>query len=256
MKKVLYITTLSPRAVPVLDALLELGCTPLVYIPNERHFEGRRVPFWQPRWMGIAKRILRIIDKIFPPDAPPERVSLAERCRTEGLNVYTVPGNSRLDDSVDHFAALDVDLVVVNNYPFLIGREFLNYFPGRVVNFHSSYLPSYRGLNQSLRVLANLEPTGGVTLHFIEPGADTGNIVAQERFVIPTNASLDYYKEQVAAGAARILREAWPSLEAGTPGKPQPHFVQRIVIIDEPTSRVLRWMNIQRRRFGLPVKRI
>jgi methionyl-tRNA formyltransferase len=206
--------------------------------------------------MGIARRVLRVIDKIFPPKAPPKSKSLAERCQTEGIKVHTVPGNSRLDDSVDHFAALDIDLVVVNNYPFLISREFLNYFPGRVVNFHSSYLPSYRGLNQSLRILANLEPTGGVTLHFIEPGADTGNIVAQERFLLPADADLDYYKEQVAVGAARILREAWPSLEAGTLGKPQPHTDQPVVIIDEPTSRVLRWMNIQRCRIGLLPKKI
>ena len=256
MKRVLYITTASPRAVPVLDALLELGCTPLVYVPDEKHFEGRRVTFWQPRWMGIAKRILRVIDKLFPLTPPHPGETLAQRCRSEGIPVHTVPGHSRLNDSVDYFAELNIDLVVVNNYPFLIGGAFLDKFSGRVVNLHSSYLPSYRGLNQSLRILANLEPTGGVTLHFIEPGADTGSIIAQERFALPPDANLTYYKEQVAEGAAKILRDSWPRLQAGTSGTPQSHTDHPVVIIDEPTSRVLRWLNKQRRRFGMPPRKI
>ena len=167
-----------------------------------------------------------------------------------------MPGHSRLNDSVDYFAELNIDLVVVNNYPFLIGGAFLDKFSGRVVNFHSSYLPSYRGLNQSLRILANLEPTGGVTLHFVKPGADTGNIIAQERFALPPDANLTYYKEQVAEGAARILRDSWPHLQAGTSGTPQSQTDQPVVIIDERTSRVLRWLNKQRRRFGLPLRKI
>jgi folate-dependent phosphoribosylglycinamide formyltransferase PurN len=242
--------------VPVLNVLLELGCTPLVYVPNEKHFEGRRVPFWQPGWMGLARRILRVKDKLFPPKALEAGETLIERCLAIGITVNTVPGNSRLDDSIDYFAALGVDLVVVNNYPFLIGRLFLEHFSKRVVNFHSSYLPSYRGLNQSLRILANLEPTGGVTLHYIDPGADTGNIIAQERFALPPDADLEFYKEQVAKGAARLLRDAWPGLRAGTAGTPQTDPDQPVVIIDEPTSRVLRWLNKLRRRVGLAPKRI
>ena len=114
----------------------------------------------------------------------------------------------------------------------------------------------YRGLNQSLRILANLEPTGGVTLHFVEPGADTGSIIAQERIALPPDANFTYYKEKVAEGAARILRDSWPRLQAGTSGTPQSHTDQPVVIIDEPTSRVLRWLNKQRRSFGLPLRNI
>jgi folate-dependent phosphoribosylglycinamide formyltransferase PurN len=256
MKRVLYITTPAPRAVPVLNTMLELGCTPVVYVPNEEHFESRDVSFWQPRWMGIARRVLRIIDRFSPQTTSDPGETLAQRCRTAGIDVHTVPGESRLDDSVDHFAELNIDLVVVNNYPFLIGRAFLAHFCGRVVNFHSSYLPSYRGLNQSLRILANLDPTGGVTLHFVEPGADTGNIIAQERFTLPSDANLAYYKRQVAEGTARIFRDAWPLLQAGTSGTAQPNTDQSAVVINEPTSRVLRWLNKQRRRFGLPLTKI
>jgi methionyl-tRNA formyltransferase len=206
--------------------------------------------------MGIARRILRVIDRLFPPIPHQPGETLAQRCRAEGIDIHTVPGDSRLSDSVDHFADLNVDLVVVNNYPFLIGRVFLEKFSGRVVNFHSSFLPSYRGLNQSLRILANLEPTGGVTLHYIEPGADTGSIIAQERFVLPLDADIEFYKEQVAEGAARLLRNSWRSLQEGTSGTPQSDTDQAVVIIDETTARVLRWLNNQRRKFGLPAKKI
>jgi len=60
----------------------------------------------------------------------------------------------------------------------------------------------------------------------------------------------------VAQAAAKILRDAWPRLLAADPGTPQPPVDQPAVIIDETTSRALRWMNKLRRKLGLPLRKI
>lgn len=254
--RVLYLTTTSPRAVPVLETLLDLGCDVLVYVPDDNLFSGRTVRYWQPGWMPVARRILRLLDRVRPRRREPGGKSLAGFCEERNISVHRVPGDARLDEAADRFATRAIDWVVVNNYPFLIGQRFIEQFPGRIVNFHSSFLPYYRGLNQSLRILANLEERGGVTLHFVARGSDTGNIVGRESFPLPRNADLAYYQACVAEGAARILRDAWPRLREGTTGTEQPDTEQSHVVIDEPTSRVLRWLNLQRRRLRLPIKRI
>ncbi len=50
------------------------------------------------------------------------------------------------------------------------------------VNLHPAPLPFYRGVSPAFWVLANGGKTGGVTLHAIDKGIDTGNIISQELF--------------------------------------------------------------------------
>ena len=258
MKRILYITSHGNRPVPALDALLELGCEPVVYVPADEHFDRPPLAYWRPWWIVPVTTAIRVADRFKQPrpSRPWPWPTLAERCAEKGIAIHPVPGNGRLGDSVGHFEALNFDLAIVNNYPFLIGKTFLDRFPGKVANFHSSELPAYRGLNQSYRILANLEPTGGVTLHCVDPGSDTGNIIAQEIFEIPAHADARTYQQLVAEGAAKILKDAWPRIESGDPGTPQPATDQPVRIIDPTTSRALRWMNRMRGKIGLAPKKV
>lgn len=51
-------------------------------------------------------------------------------------------------------------------------------------NIHPGFLPFYRGVMSYFWVLKNHEDHACVTVHYIEEGIDTGNIVAQKHFVI------------------------------------------------------------------------
>lgn len=57
----------------------------------------------------------------------------------------------------------------------------------RAYNIHFSLLPKYKGMYTSIWPILNNESYSGVTLHEIDAGIDTGNIVEQRRFLISEN---------------------------------------------------------------------
>ena len=64
----------------------------------------------------------------------------------------------------------------------------------KLFNIHFSNLPAYKGMYTSVMPLLNGETTGGVTLHKIDNGIDTGDIISQKLFNIDINdTSRDLY---------------------------------------------------------------
>lgn len=72
-------------------------------------------------------------------------------------------------------------------------------------NIHFSLLPKYKGMYTSALPLLHGEKTSGVTLHEIEPGIDTGNILAQKEFSISKlQNSFQLYEEYTKRGVTLI----------------------------------------------------
>ncbi len=57
----------------------------------------------------------------------------------------------------------------------------------RLFNIHFSLLPKYKGVYTSIFPILNGEEYSGVTLHKINSGIDTGDIVTQKKFIIGIN---------------------------------------------------------------------
>jgi methionyl-tRNA formyltransferase len=57
----------------------------------------------------------------------------------------------------------------------------------KLYNIHFSLLPKYKGMYTSAWPLLNGEKTSGVTLHVIDEGIDTGDIIEQQEFSIGDN---------------------------------------------------------------------
>jgi methionyl-tRNA formyltransferase len=70
------------------------------------------------------------------------------------------------------------------------------YQSNRLFNIHFSLLPKYKGMYTSALPLLNGDKISGVTLHKIDRGIDTGNIVCQKKFKIKQNMNaLDLYEK-------------------------------------------------------------
>jgi phosphoribosylglycinamide formyltransferase-1 len=99
---------------------------------------------------------------------------------------YVYPGESRarLDVASEHniVNALQhehVDLVLLAGFMRIIGREILAAFPRRILNIHPSLLPRHPGLRAWEQTLAAGDSVAGATVHYVEEGIDTGEIIAQ-----------------------------------------------------------------------------
>ncbi len=75
------------------------------------------------------------------------------------------------------------DLIVLAGFMRLLGRDFLDGFPGKVINIHPSLLPSFQGLDAQKQALEYGVRYTGCTVHFVDEGTDTGPIIGQR--VVP-----------------------------------------------------------------------
>ena len=72
-----------------------------------------------------------------------------------------------------------VDLVVLAGWMRMIKAPLLDAFPRRIINIHPSLLPAYRGLEAWKQALADGATETGCTVHFVDTGMDTGEVIAQ-----------------------------------------------------------------------------
>ncbi len=77
-----------------------------------------------------------------------------------------------------------VDLVVLAGYLRMIKAPLLEAFPRRIVNIHPSLLPQFPGLAAWEQALAAGVPATGCTVHFVDGGMDTGEVLGQREVAI------------------------------------------------------------------------
>ena len=76
------------------------------------------------------------------------------------------------------------DFIFSFQYDQIINQEVIDVPKYGAINLHFSPLPKYRGVSPIAWALINNEKTYGVTLHYMDPGIDTGDIISQELFEI------------------------------------------------------------------------
>jgi len=97
-----------------------------------------------------------------------------------------------------------VELVVLAGYMHLLTRPFLARFPGRVVNVHPSLLPAFPGARAVDDALAAGVETTGVTVHYVDEGLDTGEVIRQQAVPVEPRETL---VERLHAVEHRLLPE-------------------------------------------------
>jgi phosphoribosylglycinamide formyltransferase-1 len=99
----------------------------------------------------------------------------------------------------------DVDLVVCAGYMQLLRPVFLGRFPGRVVNVHPAPLPEFPGAHPLEDVLAANAPATAATVHFVDEGVDTGEVIAAERVPVLPGDTVESLRERVHEAEHRLL---------------------------------------------------
>ncbi len=116
----------------------------------------------------------------------------------------------------------DVDFIVSYGYQYLIREEILQRFPRKVVNLHISLLPYNRGKDPNLWSFLEDTPKG-VTIHYIDPGIDTGDILAQSELTFADTETLRTTYAKLSATIESLFMKIWPQVRIGRhPCSPQP----------------------------------
>ena len=107
---------------------------------------------------------------------------LAEWLKNQGDDVVYTEQKLDLNMVKEH----KPDMIISYNYKYLLTSEIIKYPESGCINLHISLLPWNRGAHPN--VWSFLEDTPkGVTIHYIDEGIDTGNIIIQKEIFIDEN---------------------------------------------------------------------
>ena len=133
-------------------------------------------------------------------------------------NAYLSPGKfrTRLEpegetELVKMLQEAGVDLVVLAGFMRVLKAPMLDAFPGRIINLHPSLLPKYPGVEAWAQALAAGEKIAGCTVHYVDAGIDSGEIIAQRTVPILPNDT----PESLHARIQVAERELYPEVIRG-----------------------------------------
>jgi methionyl-tRNA formyltransferase len=172
------------------------------------------------------------------------------RYRDEIMSVAGLPadqvweaGALREPGIAEAIDGLNAEIGVSAFFGHILRSDILDLFPAGMINLHPAYLPYNRGAFTNVWSIVDGTPAGA-TLHYIDTGVDTGDVIARSRVTVsPTdtggslydkleNACIELFKgtwPQVASGNVPRIAQSGPSFE----GEGTSHRMKDVDAIDE-----------------------
>jgi len=141
--------------------------------------------------------------------------------------------------TLDRIRALRPEIGVSALFGYLVPQPVLDLFPAGCLNIHPALLPYNRGAFPNVWSIIDRTPAGA-TIHYMDAGIDTGDIVAQREVLVePVDTGETLYRKLERA-CVELFHETWPLVRAGTARRcPQPaghgsqHRVKDAAAVDE-----------------------
>jgi phosphoribosylglycinamide formyltransferase 1 len=129
-------------------------------------------------------------------------------CATGAFELADFPDRAARDTTMaDWLEEHGVRLVVLAGYMHLLTPGFLERFPDAVVNVHPSLLPEFPGTHAVEAQLAAGVAESGATVHLVDEGVDSGEVLAQERVPILAGDTPKTLHERIQSVEHRLLPE-------------------------------------------------
>jgi methionyl-tRNA formyltransferase len=134
------------------------------------------------------------------------------------------------------------ELIVLAFVTNIIPKAIIDIPKYSAINYHPSLLPKYRGGSAINWAIINGETETGVTIHYIDEGIDTGDMIVQEKILIyPEDTVASLYFERLYPMGVRMMGEAVRMIREGkaprikqddSQASYQPVIQEKHVIID------------------------
>ena len=112
-----------------------------------------------------------------------EDKTLRNYCSDYGID-YLKHENINSKDFINSISRYECNLFVSMSFNQIFKKEIINLPRLKTINCHAGKLPFYRGRNILNWALINDEKEFGITIHFVDEGVDTGDIILQEIYQI------------------------------------------------------------------------
>lgn len=198
-------------------------------LKNNIRRDGARYPLF--RLVGIARRITDAlvartaisrtrVDDILRRAFPDRCFSLDDVARKHAVKVATVPDLNTVAAEAQ-LRSLDADLGIVLGTRVLRPHIF-NVPRMGCINLHKGRVPDYRGLPPGFWELYDNAASAGVTVHFVNSGLDTGDVIATAEVPIDPRDTPDTLSSKLDQAGNKLLMDAVQDVRNGAAArKPQ-----------------------------------
>lgn len=149
---------------------------------------------------------------------------LIEMAGKYGIDVLNSP-NINSKEFISHLKAYPSDMYVSMSFNQIFKEEIINLTKYKIINCHAGKLPFYRGRNILNWVLINDEKEFGITVHYVDQGIDTGDIILQRSYPITDSDDYSTLLDRAYEGCSAILYEAIKKIQAGTADRIQQNTI-------------------------------
>ncbi|HEQ4738816.1 phosphoribosylglycinamide formyltransferase [Streptococcus pyogenes] len=98
---------------------------------------------------------------------------------------------------VDLLDKHEIDLVCLAGYMKIVGETLLLAYEGRIINIHPAYLPEFPGAHGIEDAWEAGVDQSGVTIHWVDSGVDTGQVIQQVRVPRLADDSLESFETRI-----------------------------------------------------------
>jgi len=170
-----------------------------------------------------------------------------------GLDAAPHPPTRRVtsvnaDETVAILQALHPSVVVVNGTR-IIARSVLRSVDCPFINIHAGITPQYRGVHGGYWALAEGHPElVGTTVHLVDPGIDTGTVLARDYFEVSRRDSIATYPYLHLVAALPSLEAEIDRVRRGLPPEPADDMSaeSRSRLFTHPTLWGYLWLRLKR----------
>jgi methionyl-tRNA formyltransferase len=126
------------------------------------------------------------------------------------------PIKMRAPEAVAQVQSFQADVIVVMAYGQILPQGVLDAARIACINLHASILPRHRGAAPIQSAILSGDTETGVTVMYVDPGLDTGDILLIHRLPIQRHDTGGTLHDRLAAATPAALAEALPLLETRT----------------------------------------
>lgn len=160
------------------------------------------------------ENILFVVSSINDTGEDNWQLSFKKFAGKKGLTVYS-PIKVNSEEFIKILSCVNIDFIFSFQYDQILGKEVINKAKMGTINLHFSLLPKNRGCFPPIFTILKGEKFGGVTLHYMDEGIDTGDIISQEKIEIKESfTGRDLYDKCIDIGY-ELFKKTFPIIIKG-----------------------------------------
>ena len=118
-------------------------------------------------------------------------------------DIYLAKETEKRDEKIlSYLDKYKIDLIVLAGYLSIVNPKIVKKYYKKIINIHPSLIPKYCGKGYfgkkiHKKVINNKDKFTGVTVHFVDEGIDTGEIIKQVKVKVKPNDTADILAKRV-----------------------------------------------------------